>query len=78
MALLRAGDVVRRCLAETLARRRQEAQRQQDTWKLWARVLDSRTFPSDDEYHALVGNLQLRAIRDRLIGDITARTNRCS
>ena len=38
--------------------------------KLWADMLDSKTFPSDDDCHALVANLQFPAIRDRLIADI--------
>lgn len=38
--------------------------------KLWADMLDSTSFPSDDESHALVANLQFPAIRDRLIADI--------
>ncbi|MGF9646920.1 DUF4192 domain-containing protein [Pseudarthrobacter oxydans] len=38
--------------------------------KLWANMLDSKTFPSDDDCHALVANLQFPAIRDRLIADI--------
>lgn len=38
--------------------------------KLWADMLDSKTFPSDDDCHALVANLQVPAIRDRLIADI--------
>jgi hypothetical protein len=38
--------------------------------KLWAGMLDSKTFPSDDDCHALVANLQFPSIRDRLIADI--------
>jgi hypothetical protein len=38
--------------------------------KLWADMLDSTTFPSDDDCHALVANLHFPAIRDRLIADI--------
>ena len=38
--------------------------------KLWADMLDSTEFPSDDDCHALVANLQFPAIRDRLIADI--------
>ncbi|MET4590575.1 hypothetical protein ABIA70_002180 [Arthrobacter sp. 754] len=38
--------------------------------QLWADMLDSKTFPSDDDCHALVANLQFPAIRDRLIADI--------
>ncbi|WOC62674.1 DUF4192 domain-containing protein [Paenarthrobacter sp. AT5] len=38
--------------------------------KLWADMLDSTVFPSDDSCHALVANLQFPAIRDRLIADI--------
>jgi hypothetical protein len=38
--------------------------------KLWADMLDTTTFPSDDHCHALVANLQFPAIRDRLIADI--------
>ncbi|MDO0972436.1 hypothetical protein Q1L90_12875, partial [Staphylococcus haemolyticus] len=40
--------------------------------KLWAGMLDSKDFPSDDDCHALVANLQFPAIRDRLIADIPA------
>ncbi|MET4590594.1 DUF4192 family protein [Arthrobacter sp. 754] len=38
--------------------------------KLWADMLASKDFPSDDDCHALVANLQFPAIRDRLIADI--------
>jgi hypothetical protein len=38
--------------------------------KLWADMLNSNTFPSDDDCHAIVANLQFPAIRDRLIADI--------
>lgn len=38
--------------------------------KLWANMLNSTTFPSDDDCHALVANLQFPAIRDRLLADI--------
>ncbi|MFX1820901.1 DUF4192 domain-containing protein [Pseudarthrobacter sp. CC4] len=38
--------------------------------KLWADMLNSKVFPSDDDCHALVANLQFPAIRDRLIADI--------
>lgn len=38
--------------------------------KLWAGILDSSTFPTDDDCHALIANLQFPAIRDRLIADI--------
>jgi hypothetical protein len=38
--------------------------------KLWADMLDSKTFPSDDDCHALVAHLQFPVIRDRLIADI--------
>lgn len=38
--------------------------------KLWSEMLDSRNFPSDEDCHALVANLQFPAIRDRLIADI--------
>lgn len=38
--------------------------------KLWADMLDSKTFPADDDCHALIANLQFPAIRDRLIADI--------
>ncbi|PNI07914.1 DUF4192 domain-containing protein [Arthrobacter sp. AFG7.2] len=38
--------------------------------KLWADMLDSKTFPSDEDCHALVANLQFPAIRNRLIADI--------
>ncbi|MDP9989195.1 DUF4192 domain-containing protein [Arthrobacter sp. KFRI-F3372] len=38
--------------------------------KLWADMLDSTDFPSDNDCHALVANLQFPAIRDRLIADI--------
>ncbi|MFC9772538.1 MULTISPECIES: DUF4192 domain-containing protein [unclassified Pseudarthrobacter] len=38
--------------------------------KLWAGMLDSKTFPIDDDCHALIANLQFPAIRDRLIADI--------
>lgn len=38
--------------------------------QLWADMLDSKTFPRDDDCHALVANLQFPMIRDRLIADI--------
>lgn len=38
--------------------------------ELWSNMLDSKTFPSDDDCHALVANLQFPTIRDRLIADI--------
>jgi hypothetical protein len=38
--------------------------------RLWSEMLDSKNFPSDDDCHALVANLQFPAIRDRLIADI--------
>jgi len=38
--------------------------------KLWAGMLDSRSFPSDEDCRALVAHLQFPAIRDRLIADI--------
>ncbi|MFC0457926.1 DUF4192 domain-containing protein [Arthrobacter liuii] len=38
--------------------------------KLWGDMLASTAFPSDDDCHALVANLQFPAIRDRLIADI--------
>ncbi|UUL75472.1 DUF4192 domain-containing protein [Pseudarthrobacter sp. Fe7] len=38
--------------------------------KLWGNMLGSTDFPSDDDCHALVANLQFPAIRDRLIADI--------
>ncbi|WP_457967289.1 DUF4192 domain-containing protein [Arthrobacter sp. D1-29] len=38
--------------------------------KLWGDMLGSTAFPSDDDCHALVANLQFPAIRDRLIADI--------
>lgn len=38
--------------------------------KLLTEMLESKTFPSDDDCHALVANLQFPAIRDRLIADI--------
>ncbi|MEW1947832.1 DUF4192 domain-containing protein [Pseudarthrobacter sp902506025] len=38
--------------------------------KLWADMLDSTSFPSDDDCHALVAHLQFPGIRDRLIADI--------
>ncbi|BCW78290.1 DUF4192 domain-containing protein [Arthrobacter sp. NicSoilC5] len=37
---------------------------------LWAGMLDTASFPSDDDCHALVANLQFPAIRDWLIADI--------
>jgi hypothetical protein len=37
---------------------------------LWAGMLDSVSFPSDEDCHALVAYLQFPAIRDRLIADI--------
>jgi hypothetical protein len=37
---------------------------------LWAGMLDSLSFPSDDDCHALVAYLQFPSIRDRLIADI--------
>ena len=33
-------------------------------------MLDSKTFPSDEDCHMLVANLQFPSIRDRLIADI--------
>ncbi|KRE65524.1 MULTISPECIES: DUF4192 domain-containing protein [Micrococcaceae] len=42
----------------------------QEGRKLWATMLDSTTFPTDDNCHALIANLQFPAIRDRLIADI--------
>jgi hypothetical protein len=42
----------------------------QEGRRLWADMLDSKTFPSDDDCHALVANLQFPTIRDRLIADI--------
>ncbi|WP_457949834.1 DUF4192 domain-containing protein [Pseudarthrobacter sp. alpha12b] len=42
----------------------------QEGRKLWATMLDSATFPTDDDCHALIANLQFPAIRDRLIADI--------
>ncbi|MGN7149271.1 DUF4192 domain-containing protein [Arthrobacter sp. SAFR-179] len=38
--------------------------------ELWGGMLDTGSFPSDDDSHALVANLQFPAIRDRLIADI--------
>jgi hypothetical protein len=38
--------------------------------KLRAGMLDTKTFPSDDDCHTLVANLQFPTIRDRLIADI--------
>jgi hypothetical protein len=38
--------------------------------QLWAGMFDSVSYPSDDDCHALVANLQFPAIRDRLIADI--------
>jgi hypothetical protein len=38
--------------------------------KLWADMLDSKNFPTDENCYALVANLQFPAIRDRLIADI--------
>ena len=38
--------------------------------KLWANMLDSATFPNDDDCHALVAHLQFPSIRDRLMADI--------
>ncbi|MBT2565229.1 DUF4192 domain-containing protein [Arthrobacter sp. ISL-85] len=38
--------------------------------ELWADMLRSTDFPSDDDCHALVANLQFPPIRDRLIADI--------
>ncbi|MGN7251470.1 MULTISPECIES: DUF4192 family protein [unclassified Arthrobacter] len=38
--------------------------------RLWADMLHSKTFPTDEDCHALVANLQFPAIRDRLIADI--------
>ncbi|NSX35089.1 DUF4192 domain-containing protein, partial [Pseudarthrobacter oxydans] len=38
--------------------------------KLWAGMLDSKDFPTDEDCHALVANLQFPTIRDRLIADI--------
>src|SRR6478672_2914952 len=54
---------------ETIASQPDDAALQQGR-KLWADMLDSKTFPSDDDCHALVANLQFPAIRDRLIADI--------
>ncbi|MDQ0691220.1 DUF4192 domain-containing protein [Arthrobacter sp. W4I7] len=42
----------------------------QQARELWADMLDSKTFPSDNDCHTLVANLQFPAIRDRLIADI--------
>ncbi|KQQ80907.1 DUF4192 domain-containing protein [Arthrobacter sp. Leaf137] len=38
--------------------------------KLWADMLNSNSFPSDDDCRALVAHLQFPGIRDRLIADI--------
>ncbi|WP_455834239.1 DUF4192 family protein [Pseudarthrobacter siccitolerans] len=38
--------------------------------KVWADMLNAKTFPSDEDCHAIVANLQFPAIRDRLIADI--------
>ncbi|MDP9889061.1 DUF4192 domain-containing protein [Pseudarthrobacter enclensis] len=38
--------------------------------ELWANMLDTTSYPTDDDCHALVANLQFTAIRDRLIADI--------
>ncbi|MDQ0120887.1 hypothetical protein AB0280_01570 [Pseudarthrobacter sp902506025] len=38
--------------------------------KLWADMLDSTSYPSDGDCHALVAHLQFPGIRDRLIADI--------
>ncbi len=54
---------------ETIASQPTDAALQQGR-KLWANMLDSTTFPSDDDCHALVANLQFPSIRDRLIADI--------
>lgn len=54
---------------DTIASQPTDAALQQGR-KLWADMLDSKTFPSDDDCHALVANLQFPTIRDRLIADI--------
>jgi hypothetical protein len=41
-----------------------------DARQLWAGMLDSVSFPSDDDCHLMVAYLQFPAIRDRLIADI--------
>lgn len=37
---------------------------------LWARMLDAKAYPSDDQTVSLIANFQFPAIRDRLMGDI--------
>jgi hypothetical protein len=54
---------------DTIASQPTDAALQQGR-NLWADMLDSKTFPSDDDCQALVANLQFPAIRDRLIADI--------
>lgn len=54
---------------DTIASQPTDAALQQSR-QLWAEMLSSKTFPSDDDCHALVANLQFPAIRDRLIADI--------
>ena len=54
-------DSIRTQPAQTALRRGRE---------LWANMLESTDFPSDDDCHAVVANLQFPAIRDRLIADI--------
>ena len=54
---------------DTIASQPTDAALQQGR-QLWAGMLNSKTFPSDDDCHALVANLQFPAIRDRLIADI--------
>ena len=54
---------------ETISSQQSDTALQQGR-KLWSEMLDSTEFPSDDDCHALVANLQFPAIRDRLIADI--------
>ncbi|MDQ0826025.1 hypothetical protein QFZ60_002198 [Arthrobacter sp. B2I5] len=54
---------------DTIASQPTDAALQQGR-QLWAGMLNSKTFPSDDDCHALIAYLQFPAIRDRLIADI--------
>lgn len=54
---------------ETIRSQRSDEALQQGR-ELWSDMLDSKNFPSDEDCHALVANLQFPAIRDRLIADI--------
>jgi len=51
-------------------RNQTDVQAIQNGRELWANILNSKSFPSDDDCHALVAHLQFPGIRDRLIADI--------